>query len=117
MAKKERWKLFLDDLRTPNDDSYLLATDVEEAKQLIAHYGMPHYISFDHDLGEDANGSPLESGYDFAKWLVSMELDGLLKFPEDFAFSVHSMNPVGAKNIHSYMKNYLLVRSRPFGGS
>lgn len=60
MAKKAEWKLFLDDLRTPGDYTYLLATNVEEARQLVALYGMPHFISFDHDLGEDENGVPLD---------------------------------------------------------
>lgn len=31
-------------------------------------------------------------------------MDGKLTIPENFTYSVHSQNPVGAKNIHTYMQ-------------
>lgn len=51
------------------------------------------FISFDHDLGSEL------TGYDVAKYIVEngYELTG---------FTVHSMNPVGAKNIIDLLTHY-----------
>ena len=58
------------------------------------------FISFDHDLGTGKNG------LDCAKALIEYDMDnGILN--DSFDFYVHSMNPVGAKNIRSLMSNYL----------
>lgn len=103
------WKLYLDDIRFPDDSTYIIARTVEEAQQLIQKYGVPDFISFDHDLGVDDAGNLLPSGYDFAKWLVEMDMDGELELPEEFDFRVHSMNPVGAENIRAYLGNYLAI--------
>lgn len=51
------------------------------------------FMSFDHDLGHG------KSGYDVAKWIVENH------FPLT-AFAVHSMNPVGAKNIRDLLTHY-----------
>lgn len=103
------WKLYLDDIRNPSDNSYVLARSVEEAKSLIEAYGIPLYISFDHDMGEDADGKLCSTGYDLAKWLVEQDMNkksGIHIFSV-FDFEVHSMNPVGAENIRSFLKAYL----------
>ncbi|WP_371131695.1 cyclic-phosphate processing receiver domain-containing protein [Sulfuricurvum sp.] len=63
-------------------------------------------------MGVESKGTLLPSGYDFAKWLVEMDMDGKIHIPEDFYFTVHSANPVGAKNIQEYLRNYLLCRNR-----
>lgn len=119
------WNLFIDDLRDVsyvNDGrEYKLARSVEEAKALIKEFGLPSHIAFDHDLGwEDLQpiegsfliAAPLEgkeapSGYDFAKWLVEMDLDGVHDLSLDFTWSVHSSNPAGAKNINGLLYSYL----------
>lgn len=49
-------------------------------------------VDFDHDLGQG------RSGYDFAKWLLENGICGY--------FRVHSMNPVGAKNIRELLTHY-----------
>ena len=51
------------------------------------------FISFDHDLGSGY------TGYDMAKYIVEyhLQLDG---------FTVHSMNPVGRKNIFEILNRY-----------
>ena len=105
--KMNTWKLYIDDLRTPKDPTFIIARTVDEAKRLIEERGMPTYISFDHDLGIDENDDLLESGYDLAKWIVEMDMDGVLRIPEQFEFNVHSANPIGAKNISSYLHGYL----------
>lgn len=101
------WKLFIDDIRTPPDDSFIIARNTDEAKRLIEEYGVPVLISFDHDLGMNENGDIIPNGYDFAKWLVEMDMDGIYKLSKNFDFMVHSQNPVGAENIRGYMNNYL----------
>ena len=54
------WKLFLDDLRTPDEDC-ILARSVEEAVPLIESEGFPLFISIDDDLG-----ASVPEGQDFA---------------------------------------------------
>jgi len=101
------WKLYLDDLRTPSDSTFVIARNMADAQKLIMTDGVPTFISFDHDLGMDEHGILLPTGYDFAKWLVEMDMDGVIRLGENFDFTVHSQNPVGAENIRAYLSNYL----------
>jgi hypothetical protein len=103
-------KLYLDDLRDLPDESYILARSYEEAVLYVKENGIPPFISFDHDLGVDEDEKLLPTGFDFAKWLVEMDMDNIYKFPENFSFYVHSANPVGKANIESYLSNYLKIR-------
>lgn len=96
------YKMYLDDIREPAKKDYVIIRTAEEAITYIQKYGMPVYISFDHDLGEN-----IMTGYDFAKWLVEQSLDGNIVFPKKFSFNVHSANPVGAENIEKILENYL----------
>ena len=107
-----RWKLYLDDIRTPADATFIIARTVADAQELIRTCGVPVFISFDHDLGIDDKGNLLSTGYDFAKWLVDMDMEGIFTLAEDFDFTVHSQNPVGAKNIQEYLRNYLSFRNQ-----
>lgn len=92
------WRLFLDDERFPvREDEWFIAQDVNEAVQQIILMGLPVYISFDHDLGDGADGA------DFANWLINFMIDEGLKFPTNFDYFVHSQNPVGAANIRAKM--------------
>jgi hypothetical protein len=65
--------------------------------EYITQNGLPDFISFDHDLGED------ESGYDCAKYLVEYCIEHNLSLPK---FSVHSQNPVGKENIERLLNNF-----------
>ncbi len=100
-------KLYLDDIRTPKDDDFIIVRSFQEAIKFVQENGIPNYISFDHDLGCDDLNNIYPSGYDFAKWLIEMNLDNLYKFPEDFKFNVHSANPIGKANIEGILNNYL----------
>jgi len=51
------------------------------------------YVDFDHDLGGE------ETGYDIAKYIVKYHID-------ISGFRVHSMNPVGKKNIEQLLTHY-----------
>ena len=100
------WQLFLDDERFPPLDgkNWMIARDSDEAMALIHEHGMPIFISFDHDLGEDKL-----TGYDFTKLFVDLLLDGTYILHEEFDFYVHSQNPVGKVNIESYIRSYYKV--------
>lgn len=117
--------LFLDDERMPKDVKWILIGGVghwgadwhivrslTEAKNWILLNGFPDVISFDHDLGVahySGDYSDGETGYDFAKWLVEYDMD-TLTMPDDFSFTVHSLNPIGAENIRELLENYMRNR-------
>lgn len=68
----------------------------------IKKNGVPKFISFDNDLGEE-NGVVLPDGYAAAKWLVyesGLDLKNL-------QFKVHSANPVAAEQIRGLLTNYI----------
>ena len=100
-----KWKLFLDDERYPPketegfriDNSWVISRNVDDAIWYVTNYGMPFFISFDHDLGAFK-----QTGMDFAKWLVNYILYNNVSL-DDFDFFVHSQNPCGAENIRSLM--------------
>ena len=89
----------------------------------IQKYGSPDFVSFDHDLADDhyndlfsdenwsKNDTDVvlkyddykeKTGYECAKWLVDYSLENGLQLPD---YVVHSANPVGKKNIESYLLN------------
>lgn len=105
-------KLYLDDVRDLPDESYTLVRSYEEAVSFVQDNAIPPFISFDHDLGVDENDKLLPTGYDFAKYLVDMDMNNILMFPENFSFYVHSANPVGKKNIEAYLNNYFEFKNK-----
>jgi hypothetical protein len=84
----------------------------DEAVAWVEKNGMPDYISFDHDLGEDSH-----TGYDFAKWLIDQDEQRTHRFPTGFMFNVHSANPVGAANIRNLFSGYIDYKQRLEGGT
>lgn len=105
-------KLYLDDIRSPCYDGFVVVRSVKEAINFVLENGMPDFISFDHDLGCSYDGQIYPSGYDFAKWLVEADISGAVDISDDFSFAVHSQNPVGAKNIEALLSGYLLFRRK-----
>lgn len=120
------WNLFIDDERMPvdvtwapwdiremyRDEKWVVVRNVAFALSIIINRGsMPKYISFDHDLGENEL-----TGYDLAKILVDDALDfpdePHMQFPADFAFYVHSKNPIGKANIEGLLNNYLEFKAK-----
>lgn len=106
-----RYSLFIDDERFPPRDRrlWVIARDWEDVMMALRIHGMPEFISFDHDLGEDSH-----TGHDVAKLLVELDMNGEsdFKLPPEFDFYVHSQNPVGKANIEHLLRNYLEFRSR-----
>lgn len=102
-----RYKLFLDDERYPPDktacDKYWrIARNYHDAVWYVQTYGVPYHIAFDHDLGNETM-----NGLDFAKWFCYYVMDNGVNLPNNFTYDVHSMNPVGAENIKSFMDNFM----------
>jgi len=88
--------LYLDDLR-PTPEGFDRVYNYEEFVDYLERKGLPDFISFDHDLGEDL------SGYDCAKYLVEYCLEHQLPLPD---YQVHSKNPVGKENIERLLENF-----------
>ncbi|MEY4332626.1 MAG: hypothetical protein RLZZ196_1364 [Bacteroidota bacterium] len=133
MMKKEKMRLYLDDVRTPLNPNNESAGDIPQwqvvrtYEEFVAHIrlnGLQNYevISLDHDLGKQAmeeyynNVHPNytlnydnivneKTGYDAAKWLVAESMKTETPLP---AVYVHSANPIGSANIMGYINNYLM---------
>ena len=109
------YKLFLDDLRSvqmvypqAQEGDFVVVRTYASFVQCIRGQGLPEFISFDNDLGEDERGNLLEDGYAAAKWLVyesGLDLRSL-------RFKVHSANPVARVQIESLLNNYLAFLRR-----
>ena len=114
------WKLFLDDERNPadvtwadykmqqkyRDDEWVICRTHDEVTQKVDELGFPDFVSFDHDLGDFVNGT----GYIVAKYLVDLDMYTDISMPSNFAFFVHSKNPIGKANIEGYLNGYLKHR-------
>ncbi len=99
------YKIFLDDVRMPVGDDWHIVRNYDEFVHAIKTYGIPKYISFDHDLAFEHYAdmqSQEKTGYDCAKFLVDFCMDRKLQLPD---YGVHSMNPVGKANILHLLKN------------
>lgn len=95
------YKLFIDDERDPVTNDWVIIRSSAEAIEYVRQHGMPQEISFDHDLGGD------DTSRVFIKWLVDAFCEYTVSFPEDFTFSVHSQNPIGAEWITSTINSLL----------
>lgn len=105
---KGDWEMFLDDERYPGKDVSESVAVVRSSKEAIdfceAVGSLPKNIMFDHDLGGD------DTSMKFINWMIERIYDDKPKrfgIRADFKFSVHSQNPVGAKNIESVMNNLI----------
>ena len=110
-------KLFLDDTRVPSDvgfinEEWTIVRDYD-IFCLVVDFAQPQEISFDHDLHDfDLFGNE-KTGMDCAKALVEMDHRWTHTITKDFKFHVHSMNPIGKKNIQCYLDNYIKFKRNP----
>ena len=114
--KKLKTLLWLDDLRNPRTQDWLLRyapeflTDgqviwvksYDEFIDWINNNGLPSKIAFDNDLG-DATPDEKE-GYDCAKFIVEYCMDNNTILPD---WTIQSANPVARVHIDSLLRNYL----------
>lgn len=126
-------KIYLDDIRTPKDDNWIVVRDYYEFVDKVKELGLENIdlISLDHDLGDTAideyydnvvNNYKLnyknikeKTGLDCAKWLINHYFENTeqtprskkkkdgIDFPEVYT---HSANPIGAHNIMGYINNF-----------
>lgn len=87
--------IYLDDLRDC-PPQFVLAKNIEELKSLITTQDIA-ILSLDHDLGTDATGQLLPTGYDFVKWFCE---EGLLVQK----IYLHTDNIVGKENMYATLK-------------
>lgn len=82
----------------PNNigETWIIASSIEEAKQIVKENGMPIHMDLDHDLG---TGNAME----FLKWLAFEYWDGKSQIP---THDIHSMNPIGRANIAAFMYSW-----------
>jgi hypothetical protein len=115
-------KLYLDDVRTPIDSSWVVVRNYDDFTNTINLHGLDTFevISLDHDLGEgamieyytnvknnftlDYNNITEKTGYDCCKFLVNLSMTKNIPLPLIY---VHSANPIGSANMIGYVNNYL----------
>lgn len=90
-----KMNIYLDDLRDC-PEGFILAKNIEELKKLFEENEVDT-ISLDHDLGTDANGNLLPTGYDFVKFFCEYGL-----FCEKIY--LHTDNTVGKENMHAVLQ-------------
>jgi hypothetical protein len=121
--RTEKIKLYLDDVRTPNDETWVVVRNYDEFVEKINLHGLESFdvISLDHDLGEgamveyytnvknnytlDYNNIEEKTGYDCCKYMVNISMTKNIPLPQIY---VHSANPIGSANMMGYINNYLM---------
>ena len=135
--KRERIRLYLDDMRTPLSPNNEWVEGIEEWQvvrsydEFVSHIrlnGLENYevISLDHDLGEGAmveyytnvkpnyelnyERIPEKTGMDCARYLVAEAMNKKIPLPTIY---VHSANPIGSANMMGYINNYFRNHKLP----
>jgi hypothetical protein len=132
-------RIYLDDVRTPLDESWIVVRNYEQFVEKVEEIGLQNIdlISLDHDLGPaamkeyfqnvhpnyqlDYNNITEKTGMDCVKWLVQHFYDtnpnqSLLVRGEPIQFPkvyVHSANPIGSGNMMGYINNFLMNEGQP----
>lgn len=94
------YKLFIDDLRMPPTEDWVIARSSQEAWDIVQILGAPDIISYDHDLGEE------DTSMLFIHRLILHKLENPdFNFPVNY--TIHSANPVGVKNIDGLLRSFI----------
>jgi hypothetical protein len=139
----QKYNIYLDDVRTPVSNEWVVVRNYDEFVNKIQELGFENieHISLDHDLGETAmaeyyNGIKNytlnydnikeKTGLDCAKWLIDYYYDNIHIDEELISRStkkklgiifphvyVHSANPIGSANIMGYINNFLKNEAQP----
>lgn len=121
-------RLFLDDLREPQDvflyirnnvyfEKWDIVRSYEDFKTYILENGIPDVISFDHDLADEHYNDILKNndeidysnfkektGYECVKWLINYMIDNnLKKLPK---YYIHTLNPIGRENMKKLLESF-----------
>lgn len=139
----KRNRIYLDDIRTPVDNGWIVVRDYNEFVKKILELGLSNIdlISLDHDLGDTAMAEYFKNvsknyelnydnitemtGLDCVKWLINHFYDTNPKrvnmnrldkknYPIKFPeVVVHSANPIGSANMMGYINNFLMNEGQP----
>lgn len=118
------YNLFLDDIRYPKEVKHVelplvdwvIVRNFNEFKTTVLSRGIPKRLSLDHDLGpmhytHDWSGNltyDQPTGVDCVRWLIEyLDSKKCTQFPE---YWVHSMNPIGKRNIISLAESWVKAR-------
>jgi hypothetical protein len=119
--------IYLDDLRTPIDQEWIVVRNYDEFVDTINEIGLENIelISLDHDLGDSAmkewhtnvyhnytldyDNITEKTGMNCTKWLVDQWLEG----KPVVTVKVHSANAVGSANMMGYVNNYKHINRLP----
>lgn len=95
------YTLFIDDERnpTPGLNDVRWAKDCEDVSLILNEYGCPAVISFDHDLGQFADGTIKPNAMSALHDLIGRHLDGDLDLNDVRRVIVHTQNPSGMRNL------------------
>jgi hypothetical protein len=97
------YKLFLDDIRNPNDlypnQEWVVARNLQEFRDIIIECGVPSEISFDHDLG--IVDGVVEEATEALTWLIYHENNYIVA-----TIRIHSDNIAGSLNLESKAKTW-----------
>jgi len=122
MKINNKLRLYLDDVRTPFAEDWIIARNYDEFVAAIKLHGLGNFevISLDHDLGEgamieyytnvknnymlDYNNIEEKTGMDCCRYLVAESMNEKIPLPQIY---IHSANPIGSANMMGYINNYL----------
>lgn len=103
---KKLWlkKLWVDDFRVAPDGSWVEARKVEQAIRLLATQRFSE-ISLDHDI----ENRPDDETFKPVAYFIGEKYQNDAFFADDLEVTVHSDNPVGAKEIIAILNDYGIV--------
>lgn len=108
------YNLFLDDERWPKQKyvedqhketfgktiyEWLVVRNYKDFCEAIDIYGIPEYLSLDHDLGEDS------TGFNCVVYLINYCLDNELQLTSKVCY--HSANPIGVENMKGLITSFI----------
>lgn len=108
------WKLWIDDesfnpeaIVRHAPEGFKIAESSVGAMNLVLSFGFPAFVDFDHDLGgDDCIGNAKVEPDCAMKFLNQLRDCYDLHMIKPFDYSIHSQNPVGAKNIQAFMNSW-----------
>jgi hypothetical protein len=122
-----KYKIYLDDIRTPDDNEWVVVRNYDEFVTKINELGLENIelITLDHDLGDTAmmewytnvaknytlnyENITEKTGMDCTKWLIEQWLNGA----HVCKVMVHSANAIGSANMMGMINNYKHVNHMP----
>lgn len=108
-------RIWLDDVRDPPPDSgeWVICRTAHAAGKLLTDPRGVDHIAFDHDLGLMPDAMKIApTGYDLARRVFQLVTRNEIPCP---TWSVHSANPVGAKNIDLIMTDAMAYQRQQEG--